>query len=470
MWIALQRVGLLLLVMLINASLLDARPMRKKKRRRQQGQSQRVSTKKRHRTLKNPATTSGKKRHRCFFPQIVQKHAVPIFSKTICHFFSDEELATAVQRDKNTVKWEQKNADPFSELIVSWNALRPSRGYLAIWVSVLHQGRFSRWHHLADWGHKVQKTYLDNNDSIVHTKHNRVELLHGNLARGFKIKVVAHGGAEPTNLKALFGCISRLNQRKEIYPDPTLKTAMTKGHTKISQMMLDHERKKDLCAPVSTTMMVSYFHKRHFGEHPHYSMADYALNFAKNVHDQGDLNVFGNWNLNTAHAFDAMRGEVYFSAQRLNSFYDLYHYISSGVPVVVSVRKLKGGATPYAGGHLLMVIGWNSETKRVICIDPAFAPHHATRKSYPLWPFIRAWGRSNNMSYVPMLKSMVGKKSASVGREPTVVAMDEQPVLDLAPTDLVSTSFDQLQLASLPVLPMLDADIDQGLVDEPVQG
>jgi hypothetical protein len=210
-------------------------------------------------------------------------------------------------------------------------------------------------------------------------------------------------------------------------------------------------------------MMVSYFHKKHFGKRPHYSMSDYALNFAKNVHDQGDLNVYGNWNLNTAHAFDAMQGQVYFSAQRLNSFYDLYHYLSSGVPVVVSVRKLKGGATPYASGHLLMVIGWNNKTQRVICLDPAFSPHHATRKSYSLWAFIRAWGRSNNMSYVPMLKSMIGKKNVAVGVEqPTVVAMDEQSVFNFVPTDLVSTSLDQLQIASFPVVSTVDADVDKG--------
>ena len=443
---ALQRVAFLFLAVLINASMvfpLDA--VRRKRRRASSGQVQKYRAK-----SSQQAAKKGTKRRRRYPPQVVHKHAVPVFSKTICRFFSPDEMATVVDRSGNMIVWEQKKTDPFSELIVSWNALRPQQGYLAIWVSVLHQGRFSRWHHLADWGHKMQKTYLDNNDSIVHTKHNRVELLHGNLARGFRVKVVFRGGAQPSSLKALFGCISRLNQRKEIYPDPTLKTVMTNGHTKISQFMLDHERKKDLCAPVSTSMMVSYFHKKHFGKRPHYSMSDYALNFAKNVHDQGDLNVYGNWNLNTAHAFDAMQGEVYFSAQRLNSFYDLYHYLSSGVPVVVSVRKLKGGATPYASGHLLMVIGWNNKTKRVMCLDPAFSPHHATRKSYSLWAFIRAWGRSNNMSYVPMLKSMVGQKgSTPLPESVSTLAMDEQPMLDLPSTDLVATAADQLHLASL---------------------
>ncbi len=455
----LQRVCFVLLVILMNIPTdLDAKVMRKKRKRRLQGQSQ-VLKKKRRKYHNNT-------------PQITCKEAVPEFSKTICRFFEDHELSDVQKRGDNHIVWTKEATDPFGELIVSWNALRPSQGYIAIWVSVLHHGNWSSWHRLAVWGRKLQKTFLHKTHPIVHTLHSRVELQNGNLARGFKIKVTFHKGAKPPILKALFGCISRLNQHKIIHPDQTLPTAIIKkGHTKISQFMLNHERKKDICSPVSTAMMVSYFHQKQYGTIPHHSMPDYALSFAHNVLDQSYLNIFGNWMLNTAHAFDAMNGEVYFSVQRLNSFYDLHHYISNKIPVVVSVRRLPGGATPYAGGHLLMVTGWNSETKSVICIDPAFSPHHATLKSYPLMHFIRAWGRSSNLSYVPMLKSMLTQKRTHICtlEKTDCTTANNDPLLALSTTDLLSTDLEQLDIASLQSLPISNTSEEYVPVDELVQ-
>ncbi len=459
-----MRTVILLLVMFMSiCCAVDAQIMRKKRRSAGQRKTQLLHRKQ----IRCRPAGAKKKRRRGAVSSVVQRDAVPSFSKTICRFFTDNDLALAQDSSgKKQVVWIKEGTDPFSELIVSWNALRPEQGHLAIWVSVFHHGRWTSWHKLAIWGHKVQKTFLHNAHHAVHTIHNRVTLQRGHLARGFRVKVAFHKGADPLVLKALFACTSRLSQHKIIHPDPHLPTAIIhkKHHTRISQFMLDHERKKDICAPVSTAMMVSYFFKQKYGQRPHYSMANYAVDFTKKVHDQGDLNVYGNWHLNVAQAFDAMKGEVYFSVQRLNSFYDLHHYLSQQIPVVVSVRRLPGGATPYAGGHLLMVIGYDSRRRRVICLDPAFSPHHATLQSYPLMPFIRAWGRSSNMSYVPLLKSMVGQEELFPAREQIAVNNETEPLKPVA-TDLLSTPPELLQIASLQPLPLLeDVEVTEELL------
>jgi hypothetical protein len=410
--IHLQRVYALLLMMALWQPMsLEAQAPRQHKKMAQK-KKRRSPVKKR--VQKKPQQKNKRPGKRSQKTATTAKEDVVEFSKTICKFFANDELDAIKNSGSKEILWQKTNVKPFSELILSWNAFRPLSGYFTIWVSVLYEKKWSKWHRLAQWGAKTQKTFLNKMHPHVHTKHCRVDLQQGHLARGFRAKIVCHKGAQPDLVKAMFACVSRLNQHKIVFPADSLVSAgkhhsgmLKNQYTKISQFMLDHPRKGDICSPVSTAMMVGYFHRQLYGTKPHPSMSTYAMDFTKKVHDQGYLNIFGNWILNTAHAFHAVNGEVYFSVQRLNSFYDLHHYLSHHVPVVVSVRRLLGGATPYAGGHLLMVVGYDAQGKEVVTLDPAFATHSATFKKYPLRAFIRAWGRSNNLSYVPFTKKMV---------------------------------------------------------------
>ena len=380
-----------------NASQAQQSGRRLRKRRRGKRRGKRAAAKRPQRRRRRGARQPG----------MTARENVPYFSKTICKFYDDDQLQRRVDNNKNEVIWEWKG-DAFNELIASWNALRPDQGYITILVSVLHNG-WRPYHRLAEWGCAGQQTFMNKLNPVVHTKHCRVELQRGLLAHGFRIKAVCHDGATIDCLKAMFGCISRTNHQKIVVPDRQLSSIMLKtGVVGISQMKINDPRCKDMCSPTSTAMLVSYHHQRFFGQRPASSMVQYAHRFAKNVHDQGYLNIFGNWILNTAHAFHELKGKVFFSVQRLNSFYHLHdHLHKHKTPVVVSVRRLPGGATPYANGHLIMVVGFDSATRRVVCLDPAFGSHKATLKSYPLVPFLQAWGRSNNLSYVPLLKDAV---------------------------------------------------------------
>lgn len=324
-----------------------------------------------------------------------------VFSTTFSKYFTEKELS-ALPGKNPEVEWRLPETKPFSELIVSWNAFRPTAGYIAIWVSVKYANQWSAWHKLAHWGKQTQKTFLNKRSLYVHTKHCRVEMQRTMLARGFRVKVVFHDGAQPKNLKALFACASRLSQFKIIQPKVSLPSVSVSGIPRQSQMRLDHERYRDLCSPVSTSMLVAYFYQKILGEKLLHSMHDFAIEFAQKSHDQGYLNIYGNWILNVAQAFDSSNGAAFFRVERLNSFYDLHYHLSKKNPVAVSVRRLTGGATPYANGHIMLVVGWNRPKRRVLCIDPAFGNNKATLKAYRITDFLAAWGRSNNLAYVPI--------------------------------------------------------------------
>ena len=130
-------------------------------------------------------------------------------------------------------------------------------------------------------------------------------------------------------------------------------------------------------------------------------MRDYLADFAGKVHDNG-INIYGNWLLNVAQAHDSSQGKIFYRVERLNSFNELYDYLRKEIPVAVSVRKLKGGATPYSNGHFMVIVGWNRAKNAVICIDPAFKGNRATLKSYRINHFLTAWALSRNLSYIPI--------------------------------------------------------------------
>jgi hypothetical protein len=318
------------------------------------------------------------------------------FSKTLSRYIYDGEIAP----DQDYFIWECEPNFPFTELILSWNAMRPEQGKMTFWINVKHHS-WAGWQRLAEWGSRSQRTFVNKLNRCVHTTHSKVEMKKGLMGSAFQVKVVFQKGANPKNLKALFVCVSNLKKYKDCCCRSNLDSVIVNGVPRQSQMVLNHPRYRDLCSPTSTGIIVNYFMKKLYG----YSSRDlnnYMVDFADKVYDNGYLDIYGNWPLNVAQAYDSTYGNVFFRVERLNGFDDLYKYLSKKIPVAVSVRKLRGGATPYSNGHLMVVVGWNSEKQCVLCIDPAFARNSQTPKAYRLRSFMRAWGRSTHLSYIPI--------------------------------------------------------------------
>jgi hypothetical protein len=326
------------------------------------------------------------------------------FSHNFEKFFEDGFFERGNNWYKNVCSWSANSTEPFSELILSWNAFRPkNKGKFVFFVSVKHD-HWSGWYKLAEWSANTQKTFNSEKNLYVKCKHVRVELKK-RKATAFKIKVRAEKGAELKGLKALFVCLTDLNKFCINKPNKTLPSTFIKGVPIQSQMSLDHPRRKDLCSPTSLSMLVKYFLQPGY-EKFEKNLKDYVPGFAKKVHDDSGLDIYGNWILNVAQAYDSTKGNAFFKAQRLNGFNELYELIAKKIPVAVSVRgHLLGAASPYSRGHFMVVAGWDQKRQALLCIDPAFSSNKKTMRAYKIDSFLQAWSRSVNLSYIAKPKN-----------------------------------------------------------------
>lgn len=283
---------------------------------------------------------------------------------------------------------------PFTQLIFSWNALRPEKGHFSFFAQVRDAAtkKWGEWHAMADWGAGVQRSYMSKGDGFSSYAHVRLEIENKKSADGFRIKVEPRDSAHLGLLYGLSVTTSHFDLFKSESSDEVaqkMKTIILSGVPKIAQFALDHEDNHRICSPVSCAMVVQYL----TGE------VKNPLDFVAGVFDAG-LSVYGSWACNVAHAFDVCRGTAYFCVKRCNSFLDIHKQLARGIPSVVSVRgTLPGGLKPFSQGHLMVVVGWDSITREVLCHDPAADEHHMVIKRYPLEDFLRAWERSHRLTY-----------------------------------------------------------------------
>jgi hypothetical protein len=286
--------------------------------------------------------------------------------------------------------WREENLPPFDELILSWNAKRPSEGKYLFYISIKTED-WSPWLFYASWGSEGQSSFLSTTEKDpVRSYQDAIEVMQGKKGTGFQIKVLAEGAA---SLKDMFALHAYTNGDKTADALPAISSATpialsVKG---LSQMALDHVRRADLCSPTSTTAVV-----RHLANH---SNLDPIL-FAKQAWD-GGFDIFGNWVFNVAAAASEL-GSCWNSwVERLNGFDDIYRQLLQGTPVVVSVKgPLKGSALPYAKGHLMVVTGFDPKEQKVVCMDPAFPQDRQTTVFYDLSDFVQAWNRRGRVAYM----------------------------------------------------------------------
>lgn len=282
----------------------------------------------------------------------------------------------------------------FTQLIFSWNAQRPVKGFYSFHARIrdAKTKKWGAWHKMIDWGANVQKSYFTKSDGLSQYFHVRLEVERGQKADAFKIKLQSHDGANLGLVRRLAVNISDF----ELFIPEQLRNLAYLVSTRIanvpqkSQMALNHPRSHELCSPTSSSMMTAY-------------VCDCSvdpIDFANNAFDSG-LNVYGSWPFNMAHAYERCSGSVYFSTIRYNSFADLHTILVQGLPVVVSVRGyIHGAPKPYPKGHLLVVIGYDAQSREVLCHDPACAADAQTQMGYPLESFLAAWERSRRLAYV----------------------------------------------------------------------
>lgn len=287
-------------------------------------------------------------------------------------------------------EWKEENLLPFDELMLSWNGNRPVEGKFIFYVSV-KTNEWSPWLLYASWGSDGQSSFLSiNQETSVRIYQDALEVMEGKKATAFQIKITTEGCAFLTHIHGLH-VYTNGDKVQELQKPASYLTSIYLNMSGLSQMAINHSRHTDLCSPTSTTAVIRYLLNNDAVD---------PICFAENVWD-GGFDLFGNWVFNVAQASAHLGLEWNCWVERLEGIDHIYRHLSQGIPVIVSVRgPLPGSALPYAKGHLIAVIGYDSLDQKVICMDPAFPADDECLIFYDLSVFVQAWSRRGNIAYV----------------------------------------------------------------------
>lgn len=289
---------------------------------------------------------------------------------------------------------EKKTVVPFSQLIFSWNSIKPRKGYYTFWVQVRnHKSHaWGVWHKMIEWGNVKQCSYAQISGSFSTYHHVRLEVPIAVLADAFRIKMVAHDGADLSLISAYsvnISDFSRFVPESTTNIIPQLCSVHIPGVSYEAQFSVSHKDNKRICSPTCCAVLTRYLSGIDISPA---SMADH-------VYDSG-LDAYGSWQFNTASLFHYNHSVACFFVVRLNSFMDIYEQLMREIPVIVSVRgAIDGAPKEYPHGHLLLVVGYDALKKAVICHDSATDNKNNVIKYYPLESFIRAWELSYRLTY-----------------------------------------------------------------------
>ena len=114
----------------------------------------------------------------------------------------------------NQYLFSKEQVSPFTQLLFSWNALRPSIGHFEFYVQARNARtkKWGSWHRMIEWGNRVQRSHLTESDGFTKYEHVRLETERLQLADAFRIKVVGMGGAPLSLLKGV--AVTSVNMRK----------------------------------------------------------------------------------------------------------------------------------------------------------------------------------------------------------------------------------------------------------------
>lgn len=284
--------------------------------------------------------------------------------------------------------WEKEALEPFQELLLSWNAERPSRGMYSFWVSLKQNDRWSDWVYHADWAADGQMMCNEHPfGSFVKGTRDGVRMLQG-FATGFRIKVFAIG-CEMQGMRRLYASLSdgKGNCAEHF---SSLEKVLLEDFPRKSQISLRQPRHQDFSFPVASSCAVSFLLRRTID----------PLEFAKGVYDS-DFDSYEGWSFHAAESFRLLGGSYEAHVERLSSFQALHAHLLRGMPVLVGIKgTLSGAPRPYYFEHIVCVIGYDPAGKRVYAIDSSFPNDRSTFTSYPLDDFLKAWGKQKNIAFV----------------------------------------------------------------------
>lgn len=288
-----------------------------------------------------------------------------------------------------------KKCSPFTQLLAYWNGKIPKVGSWEIYAQVKYV-KSKKWSDpilLMCWKKNKNCSYLQcSKDRNSKNYHVRFELENQQLADAFKITIVPKDKADISSLKLIGATtcnLEKFKKSKKIEHQKFKSTQNILKLPKISQLATEHKDAIRICSPTSLTMALNYLSNNKINPH----------NTADQVYDNC-LDAYGAWQYNVGYASDVLHEKYYVHLKRLKSFQEIINDINKKLPVIVSVRgDIKGAAKNYNNGHLIVVVGYDAKTKKVICHDPAWPDDEMVHQAYPLTDFLRAWEKSHHLAY-----------------------------------------------------------------------
>jgi hypothetical protein len=290
-------------------------------------------------------------------------------------------------------------AEPFVDLVASWNLDLPDDAAVDVAVQVRLEGRVSAWYSLGRWsfaGPRASAGRQTDADGHVDVDVLRLE----GPAQAFRLRI---GGLPPgaANIVRLAGATVSGGAAWPPPPGPGAEAVPALDVPMLSQQ--EHRGTfpelggggASWCSPACTAMVLAYWaagpRATELAAIPTGTLQPEVVHAAMHTYD-GAYAGCGNWSFNVAYA--ARFGLAAYVA-RLRSLLDAEAYLTGGTPLVLSIACGAGelDGAPYAegtAGHLLVLTGFTARGDPIVN-DPAASPVTAVRRTYPREQLERAW-------------------------------------------------------------------------------
>jgi len=283
----------------------------------------------------------------------------------------------------------RETAEPFSELIPSWNVETPAGTWIEARVRARISERWTGWYSFGAWsddrGRRASVANQRDADGRLLTDTLRL----ASPASAYQLALALHAddaGRTPTVRLAAAVASRPSDVARDLEPDRAA-WGIVLDVPERSQMVYPNGGPV-WCSPTSTTMVMAYWADR-LGVP---SLSRPVPEVAEAVYDsvyRGN----GNWSFNVAYAGrDGLAAYV----SRMSSVAQLERWIGAGVPVVASLAwspgELPNASVPSTDGHLLVVVGI-TDSGQVVVNDPAADPRRgqSVRRVYDRARFESLW-------------------------------------------------------------------------------
>ena len=308
-----------------------------------------------------------------------------------------------------------KTLFPFNELIISAGAIVKNGNSISVSAQVKSKnGQWSKWYSFGDFtGDGESLSASAQEDAMGKVAVDILELKKPCDYFRYKIELESFNRFKPI-LKQV-ACVytntqKKYNEKSALKKSPKFKSLYI-NVPKLSQMAMQFKYSKDICSPVSLSMVMNY-----------YGLDEKPLKTVTSVYDKKQ-EIYGNWLFNTQYAATK---PFYARINRFNTMSEAETYISKGIPIIASLTfapgKLKKAPIKFSNGHLVIIKGfsWKGD---VIVNDPAAATDKTVGIVYNRKEFARAWLKNKfGTAYIinPKLPehAVIGKSYCNVMAKP----------------------------------------------------